>query len=206
MRLAHLPGIGSIATRCAALGLRPLYRAVPLADWHPKGYISPSARLAHPEFSVGEHCFIGEKVLIYQDHRGLGVTLGRKVHLHESNTIQTGDGGSVDGDETHIQPRCQVSAYCGKVEIGKRVEIAPSCAFYPYNHGMQPGTPIRAQPLYSRSGIVVGDDAWLGFGVILLDGAHVGEGAVIAAGSVVNATIPPNAIAAGAPARVVSFR
>jgi acetyltransferase-like isoleucine patch superfamily enzyme len=187
--------------------LPPLYGTVPLADFHPGGYVSPRARVAHPDLTLGDHCFIGDNVLIYRDHRGSGVSLGNRVHLHESNTIQTGEGGSVAiGDETHIQPRCQISAYCGKVEIGKRVEVAPSCAFYPYNHGMEAGTPIRFQPLHSRSGIIVEDDAWLGFGVILLDGAHVGEGAVIAAGSVVNAAIPPNAIAAGTPARVIGSR
>ena len=66
--------------------------------------------------------------------------------------------------------------------------------------------PIREQPLYSRKGVIVEDDAWLGFGVVLLDGAHIGAGAVVAANSVVNSVIPANAIAAGAPARVVGNR
>ncbi len=105
-----------------------------------------------------------------------------------------------------MQPRCQFSAYCGQVKIGKRVEIAPNSAFYPYNHSFEAGKPIQTQPLFTRSGISVGDDAWLGFGVILLDGAHIGEGAVIGAGSVVTSAIPANAIATGAPARVVRYR
>ena len=129
--------------------------------------------------------------------------------MHDIGKIsaQAGEGGEVAiGDETHIQPRCQISAYKGHVRIGMRVEIGPSCAFYPYNHALDPGIPIRRQPLQSKGGILVGDDVWLGYGVILLDGAEIGDGAAIGAGSVVTGRIPANAIAAGVPARVLRYR
>jgi acetyltransferase-like isoleucine patch superfamily enzyme len=90
--------------------------------------------------------------------------------------------------------------------IGKRVEIAPGCAMYPFNHGFSANKRIREQPLVSSGDIVIGDDAWLGFGVIVLDGVHIGEGAVIGAGSVVTQNIPKNAIAVGNPAKVVKQR
>ena len=54
--------------------------------------------------------------------------------------------------------------------------------------------------------IVVGDDAWLGYGVIVLDGVHIGKGAVVGAGSVVTNNIPDGGIAVGMPARVVKMR
>ena len=207
MALAYVPVIGGAARRLAAIGMPPLYGAVPLAALHPRGYVSPRARLAHPNVHFGRGCFVGDGVLIFQDRKGADVRLGDRMHLHESCTIQTGQGGRVIiGAETHVQPRCQFSAYCGAIEIGERVEIAPNCAFYPYNHGMRVGTPIRQQPLYSRCGIAVGDDAWLGYGVVLLDGARVGEGAVVAAGSVVTGEIPANAIAGGVPAKVLGCR
>ena len=86
------------------------------------------------------------------------------------------------------------------------VFYAANCGIYPFNHGIEAGTRIREQPLISKGDIVVGDDAWLGFGVVLLAGACIGKGAVIGAGSVVNSNIPDNAIAYGAPARVVGSR
>lgn len=207
MKLAYARPVGWAARWCASLGMGPLYGALPLARLHPRGYISPRTRIDHPGFRSGRHCFLGDWVTVYQDRDGAGVVLGDGVHLHEYITIQTGRGGTVDiGEHTHVQPRCQFSAYIGAIRIGRRVEIAPGCAFYPYNHEMQAGTPIRDQALFTRSGITVEDDAWLGYGAVLLDGAHVGKGAVVAAGAVVNSQIPDNAIAAGAPARVVGHR
>ena len=62
------------------------------------------------------------------------------------------------------------------------------------------------QPLESKGPIHVGDGAWLGHGTIVLAGVTIGEGAVIGAGSVVTRDVPPNAIAAGNPARVLGHR
>jgi acetyltransferase-like isoleucine patch superfamily enzyme len=52
----------------------------------------------------------------------------------------------------------------------------------------------------------VEDDAWLGYGVIVLDGVRIGKGAVVGAGAVVTHDIPEGAIAVGVPARVVKMR
>ena len=62
------------------------------------------------------------------------------------------------------------------------------------------------QPLTTRGDIKVDNDAWLGFGVIVLSGVRIGEGAIIGAGSVVTRSIPDGAIAMGVPARVVKMR
>ncbi len=86
------------------------------------------------------------------------------------------------------------------------MQIAPGCAFYPYNHGTVADRPIAKQPLTSKGDIVVGDGAWLGFGVVVLDGVRIGEGAVIGAGSVVTRSVPAMAVAAGNPARLVGRR
>lgn len=197
----------SIASRLATLFVPPYYGRVSLARMNPGGFISASATIHHRDLEMGLHCFLGEQVLIYQDRKGGTVVLGDAVQLHRNTVIQTGAGGSVlIGADTHIQPRCQFSAYKGAIEIGERVEVAPNCAFYPYNHGMKLDTPIRNQPLYSKGGITIGDDAWLGFGAIILDGARIGRGAVIGAGSVVTGVIPDGTIAIGAPAKVCRMR
>ena len=84
--------------------------------------------------------------------------------------------------------------------------IGPNCAFYSYDHGFFPDQPIDSQPLQSKGNIVVGDEAWLGFGVIILSGVHIGNGAAVGAGSVVIDDIPDGAVATGNPAKIVKMR
>ena len=158
-------------------------------------------------FHFGPNIFIGDRVVIYQDKDGGSVEFGERVHIYGETFIQTGSGGSLKiGDNSHIHPRCQISAYKSNIYIGNEVQIAPNCAFYPYNHGIEPGKLIQVQPLQSKGDIVVGDGAWLGFGVIVSDGVRIGKGSVVGAGSVVTDDIPDGGIAVGVPARVVKMR
>ena len=133
--------------------------------------------------------------------------VGNNVCIYRDTIIETGFGGSLTiGHNTSIHPRCQINAYVVPIEIGSDVMIAPSCALYPYDHGVAPDRPIGIQPLHSRGPITIGDGAWLGFGVIVLGGGRIGAGAVIGAGSIVTTDIPDGAIAVGSPARVVRMR
>jgi acetyltransferase-like isoleucine patch superfamily enzyme len=155
---------------------------------------------------IGNNSFIGDRVTIFQANGG-SIKLGKEVQLYSDIILETGDGGCINiGAGTHIQPRCSLSAYKGSINIGCRVEIAPNCGFYPYDHGFDPEIRIRNQPLQTKGGIIVEDDSWLGFGVIVLDGVRIGEGAVVGAGSVVTKDIPDGAIATGVPARVIKMR
>ena len=207
MRFAGISSPGRAATRMAALFLPPYYARVALARMNSNGYFSPKAIISHPILNLGRNIYIDDGVLIYQDKDGGNVELGDSVHLHRGTILQTGQGGSISiGSRTHIQPRCQLSAYKSPIVIGKEVEIAPYCAFYPYNHGMAAGKPIRHQPLQSKGGIFIDEDAWLSVGVIVLDGVRIGKGAVVGAGSVVTKNLPANSISSGVPARVVKMR
>lgn len=207
MKFAHKPYVGWFANRCAGLFLPPLYGRLELARMNVKGYFFPSVEVAHTNFQSGKNCYLGEKVLIYKDKFGGEVALGDRVHLHQNCILQTGNNGSIRiGSDTHVQPKCQFSAYHGCIDIGERVEIAPNCAFYPYNHSMALEKPIRDQPSFTNGGIYIGDDAWLGFGVIVLDNVKIGKGAVVAAGAVVTIDVPDYAIAAGVPAKIIGKR
>ncbi len=207
MRHAGLSRLGRIATRFATWFTPPYYGRCPLSRLNPKGYISPSAAIHHAELRLGSHVFIGDRVTIFQDTDGGMAELGERVHLYGDTYIQTGQGGSLRiGPNTHIQPRCQFSAYKAAIQIGRDVQIAPNCGFYPYDHGVAPDQPIIAQPLQTKGDIIIDDDAWLGYGVIVLSGVRIGKGAVVGAGSVVTHDVPDGAIAVGSPARVVKMR
>lgn len=53
---------------------------------------------------------------------------------------------------------------------------------------------------------VIGNDVWVGYGVTILNGVNVGDGAIIAAGSVVTKDVPPYSIVGGNPAKVIRLR
>lgn len=64
----------------------------------------------------------------------------------------------------------------------------------------------RVEHPISRGDVLIGNDVWLGSGCTILSGVSIGDGAVIAANATVTRDVPPYAIAAGNPARVVRFR
>ncbi len=207
MHFTGLTRFGRIATWLATWFVPPYYGRCYLAWLNQKGYISPTAMIHHNNLILANNVFIGDRVVIYKDKEGGPVELGEKAHLYSETYIQTGSGGSIRiGCNTHIQPKCQFSAYKSSIDIGNDVEIAPNCAFYPYDHSFAPGKLIMEQPLKTKGGIVVDDGAWLGYGVIVLDGVRIGKGAVVGAGAVVTKDVPDGAIAVGVPARVVKMR
>ena len=60
-------------------------------------------------------------------------------------------------------------------------------------------------PICKRT-IVLHDYVWLGYGVTVLSGVEIGQGAVVAAGSVVTRDVPAYAVVGGVPARVIKYR
>lgn len=58
----------------------------------------------------------------------------------------------------------------------------------------------------SKGDIVIDDDVWIGYAATIMSGIHIGQGAIIAAGSVVTKDVPPYAIVAGIPAKVIKYR
>ena len=76
----------------------------------------------------------------------------------------------------------------------------------PANHGItRLDVPMGAQPL-TKKGIAIAEDVWIGAGCKVLDGVHIGSGAVIGAGSVVTKDIGAYVIAVGVPAKVAGSR
>jgi len=102
-----------------------------------------------------------------------------------------------------------------KITIGNRVLIAHNvsihdCNDHPidaklrhehYKTMMSTGHPDQID-LEERE-ITIEDDAWIGFGAIILKGVTIGKGAVVAAGSVVTKNVSPNTIVAGNPAKMI---
>ncbi|CAB0533405.1 sugar O-acetyltransferase [Corynebacterium diphtheriae] len=89
-----------------------------------------------------------------------------------------------------------------EVTIGSQVLIGPNCQLITVTHPVD-NADMRTAGWEIAHPIVVGKQAWLGAGVIVLPGVTIGERAVIGAGSVVTHDIPDDTIAYGNPARVI---
>ena len=207
MRWSGLNFLGRIATRIATLR-SPSYKSRHnLAFLYDHGYIAPDAIIFNDNLHLGKNIYVGSRVIIHGRGCGGKVVINDRVAINDYTIIENRDMGNVIiGERTTIQPRCQFSAYKGSIQIGKDVQIGPNCAFYPYNHSFEIGKPINEQPLNTKGGIIIGNNVWLGYGVIVLDNVKIGNGAVIGAGSVVKNNISENSIAAGIPARVIKNR
>ena len=208
MQASPWPLVGRLCLHLARACRGPYKDRRVLAGLTENPYVSPRAEIHCPRLTVGPQCFIDDGVTIYAHPDGGEVRLGRGVHLYRGTIIEIGAGGSVSiGDDTHIQASCNLKGFLGSLRIGARVQIAPHCGFSPYEHRIDDlERPIREQGITSSGDIVIEDDAWLGLSVQVLDGVTIGRGAVIGAGAIVTRDVPPLAIAAGVPARVLGYR
>lgn len=94
----------------------------------------------------------------------------------------------------------------GAFSIGRYCHLAPDVLVLTQNHEYDTGEAIPYGRHSVLKEVVIGDFVWIGRRVTILPGAHIGEGAIIQAASVVHGTIPPMAIAGGNPAKVFKWR
>ncbi len=95
----------------------------------------------------------------------------------------------------------------GRVIIGNDVMMAPECIIYTRNHAFdRTDIPMNQQGSTEENPVVIGNDVWIGGRVTILPGVHIGNGAIIGAGSVVTKDVPDYAMVAGNPATVKKFR
>lgn len=128
-------------------------------------------------------------------------------HCGKNVNIEKGAQFSTEvslGDNSGIGVNATISSY---VTIGNNVMMGPECLIYTANHTMQRrDIPMRLQGHEQARPVVIGNDVWIGGRVIILPGVHIGDGAVIGAGSVVTKDVPPYAIVGGNPAKVIKER
>jgi acetyltransferase-like isoleucine patch superfamily enzyme len=207
MRFAGLGPTGRAATRMAVLFAPPYQFREYLRFFNPQGYISPTAAICHSHLRLGEHVFIGDRVMILEQRGGGRINLGNRVSLWGESQLEVGQGGEITmGERTRVNRGVQVVSYLAPIHIGRDVGLSTNCLLYSFNHGIAAGRPYLEQPLETNGPIVIDDHAWIGMGSIILSGVHIGEHAVVAAGSVVHRDVPAGAIAAGNPARVGKAR
>jgi maltose O-acetyltransferase len=94
-----------------------------------------------------------------------------------------------------------ISLDVATVTIGDDVQMGPNVQLLTAWHPVAAGP--RRDKWEAASPIVIGDNVWLGGGVIVLPGVTIGDNTVVGAGAVVTKDLPPNVVAVGSPARVI---
>lgn len=190
--------------------------------WHKVFYDPNKAMRKHAHVRMGAS-FLGKSfsIAILAPRGGIVFTAGDGCILYCQSFFES-DQGRIDiGDRVYIGGNTQLIARSG-IRIGSDVMISWGCTVYDHDahsidyrcrvddhaghlRGWHEGNLLANKnwSTVATAPIVIGDHAWLGFDVVVLKGVTIGEGAVIAARSVVTSDIPAWTVAAGAPARVV---
>ena len=94
----------------------------------------------------------------------------------------------------------------GGIVIGDHCLIGRGTSFFSGGHSFDSTERLIVEQPLVRAPIRIGNDVYFGVNCIVLGGVTIGDGAVIGAGSVVTRDVPPFAVVAGAPARLIRMR
>jgi len=170
----------------------------PTCHKHPTARLGPAARIINiggnsALIKIGAGTIVDGDLLTFA--HGGRITVGQWCYIGEGSRIW--------------------SAKC--IEIGDRVMISHNVSIFDnLTHPIDPAERHRHFGAIATSGhpqgidlgerpVCIHDDAWIAAGAILLRGVTVGEAAIVGAGSVVTHDVPPFAVVAGNPARVIRY-
>src|SRR3954451_17265808 len=149
-------------------------------------------------------CFVGPKVEL-EIGRGAVVKLGRWSWIRHGTKIRAHEGVVEIGAKSVLGQECTISSF-QHVSIGRECIVADRVMLIDFDHGVvEEDRPIREQGIYKRD-VNVGHNCWIGYGACILRGVTVGDNSIVGTSTVVTTDLPPNSVAAGAPARILRMR
>ncbi len=163
------------------------------SDWWP--HPIPS----NVEFGEGFYCETAQIFRHLRSRKRKAVVIGKHVSCYagcsfaiaENGTCTIGDFTLLNGALVMAEDKIDIGSHC---LISWNVGIADS-DFHP----LEP-----AQRLIDTQALVrIADNVWIGMNAVILKGVTIGENSIVAAGSVVTKSIPPNTVVAGNPAVIV---
>ncbi len=125
--------------------------------------------------------------------------IGEKFFIEPPFRCDYGSNISI-GENFYANYNCIVID-CARVTIGDDVLFGPNVNLYTAGHPVHPE--LRTTGLEYAMPVTIGNNVWLGGGVIINPGVSIGDNVVIGAGSVVTGDVPSNVVAAGSPCRMM---
>lgn len=175
-------------------------------------------RTLPPNVALGQGCWLERKASFasFRSQLSRGLVLGDGVRVYTWTTFNVEPCGYVEvGADSVLVGAVFMAAE--RIVVGQRVLVSYNVTiadsdFHPLDPALRrqdavanapQGDRSQRPPIVSRP-VIIGDDAWIGIGAIVLKGVHIGQGARVAAGAVVTSDVPPGSLVTGNPARIVS--
>ena len=146
----------------------------------------------------GKNCRLGLGVVVRYPG---GIVLNEGVSIADNCfiTSEFPDSRLEIGNDSRIGRFCHLD-FSGGVVMGKNCTISEGVVIESHDHGHDPGSVPERCPLH------IGDEVWIGMRSIILPRVtRIGDRAIIGAGAVVTREVPPRAVVAGNPARVIKY-
>ena len=150
---------------------------------------------------LGENTTIEDGVVCNNTHN---IFIGHNVRICTGVVLRPRNKVITIGDHSGINP---YACIYGKVSIGKYAMIAPHVMIVGGSHAYDDvSVPMIMQGRGTSRGVVLEDDVWIGANAVVLDGVHIGYGAIVGAGAVVTRDVKSYDIVVGNPARKIGNR
>lgn len=133
------------------------------------------------------------------------ILLGDSVWIERGAVLWAFDGSIRLASNVYLGPYVTIYGH-GVVEIGEGTLVSMKATILSSNHSVPPMGALIREQADELLPTTLGRDVWIGANAVILGGVIIGDGAVVAAGSVVNRNVEAGAIVAGVPAEVVKRR
>lgn len=169
---------------------------------HETSTLYKNARLT--KSNVGENCTVGDGSILFKSVLEGANAINRNNYITDSQLgFATYTGHNTTIKNSVIGKYCSIS---WSVSIGGKNHNYLRTTTFPEYH-MNRILDGKSTIIENRmENTYIGNDVWIGAGAIIMRGINVGDGAVIGAGAVVTKDVPPYAIVAGTPAKVIKMR
>lgn len=174
-------------------------------DWYERTHTRRNRRRID-ELAAGggfyiRHPIEGDVIEALQDGR---LVIGEGAHLEPGCWLTIAPEATISIGAGTILNRETMLAASERIEIGSHVMFANHCFVGDADHRFDdPELPVPWQGFTPKGPVTIGDNVWLGKGVVVTGGTTIGERAVVGANSVVTQDLPARTISAGAPARPI---